>query len=158
MSTFNPQTEAPRITDARVAVIRAEWNNHITSKLAGDAIATLKQNGLKGSDIDIYTVPGTVELTYAAARVMAKTAELDAVIVFGVVIRGDTPHFDYVCESVTQGVTKLNAEGRVPVIFGVLTVDNEQQALDRTGGPAGNKGTEAAQTALKMIEFSRSLD
>ena len=158
MSTFNPQTEAPRITDARVAVIRAEWNNHITSKLANDAIATLQQSGLNKNDIEIYTVPGTVELTYAAARVMAKTAELDAVIVFGVVIRGDTPHFDYVCESVTQGVTKLNAEGHVPVIFGVLTVDNEQQALDRIGGPAGNKGIEAAQTALKMIEFSRSLD
>ena len=158
MSTFNPQTEAPSLTDARVAVIRAEWNNHITSKLANDAIATLQQNGLNGSDIDIYTVPGTVELTYAAAKVMEKTERLDAVIVFGVVIRGDTPHFDYVCESVTQGVTRLNAEGRVPVIFGVLTVDTEQQALDRIGGPAGNKGIEAAQTALKMIAFARSLD
>ena len=98
-------------------------------------------------------VPGTVELTYAASK-MVHSGRYDAVIVFGCVIRGGTPHFDYVCDSVTQGVAMLNAEGKVPVIFGVLTTDDEQQAIDRAGGVLGNKGTEAAEAAIKMCDFS----
>ncbi len=101
-------------------------------------------------------MPGAVELTYAAARVI-EHQHPDAVIVFGAVVRGDTPHFDYVCESVTQGVTLLNSTGDVPVIFGLLTVDNEQQALDRIGGPAGHKGVEAAETAIRMIALASSI-
>ena len=101
-------------------------------------------------------VPGAVELTYAAARVI-EHQHPDAVIVFGAVVRGDTPHFDYVCESVTQGVTLLNSTGDVPVIFGLLTVDNEQQALDRIGGPAGHKGVEVAETAIRMIALASSI-
>jgi 6,7-dimethyl-8-ribityllumazine synthase len=157
MSSSVPTSPLPVIGHgARVAVITAEWNGHITSKLARGAVETLTANGILPSDIISIPVPGAVELTYAAARVI-EHQHPDAVIVFGAVVRGDTPHFDYVCESVTQGVTLLNSTGDVPVIFGLLTVDNEQQALDRIGGPAGHKGVEAAETAIRMIALASSI-
>ncbi len=137
-----------------VAVVRTRWNEQITSLLADGALKTLAD---AGAEADEYVVPGAIELTYAARR-LVDSERYDAVIVLGCVIKGDTPHFDYVCRSVTQGITSLNADGAVPVIFGVLTVLNEQQALDRCGGPAGHKGVEAAQTAMQMVSFSRSLD
>lgn len=137
-----------------VAVVRTRWNEQITTLLASGAVKTLQK---AGADVDEYVVPGAIELTYAAQR-LVDTEMYDAVIVFGCVIKGDTPHFDYVCQSVTQGITSLNADGPVPVIFGVLTVLDEQQALDRCGGPAGHKGIEAAQTAMEMVHFSASLD
>ena len=157
MSSSVPTSPLPVIGHgARVAVITAEWNGHITSKLARGAVETLTANGILPSDIISIPVPGAVELTCAAARVI-EHQHPDAVIVFGAVVRGDTPHFDYVCESVTQGVTLLNSTGDVPVIFGLLTVDNEQQALDRIGGPAGHKGVEAAETAIRMIALASSI-
>ena len=157
MSSSVPTSPLPVIGHgARVAVITAEWNGHITSKLARGAVETLTANGILPSDIISIPVPGAVELTYAAARVI-EHQHPDAVIVFGAVVRGDTPHFDYVCESVTQGVTLLNSTGDVPVIFGLLTVDNEQQALDRIGGPAGHKGVEAAESAIRMIALASSI-
>lgn len=157
MSSSVPTSPLPVIGHgARVAVITAEWNGHITSKLARGAVETLTANGILPSDIISIPAPGAVELTYAAARVI-EHQHPDAVIVFGAVVRGDTPHFDYVCESVTQGVTLLNSTGDVPVIFGLLTVDNEQQALDRIGGPAGHKGVEAAETAIRMIALASSI-
>lgn len=157
MSSSVPTSPLPVIGHgARVAVITAEWNGHITSKLARGAVETLTANGILPSVIISIPVPGAVELTYAAARVI-EHQHPDAVIVFGAVVRGDTPHFDYVCESVTQGVTLLNSTGDVPVIFGLLTVDNEQQALDRIGGPAGHKGVEAAETAIRMIALASSI-
>ena len=137
----------------RVAVVRAQWNSHITSVLADGAVNTLEA---AGAEAEVFEVPGAVELTFAAQSLI-DTVRYDAVIVFGCVIKGDTPHFDYVCQSVTQGVTALNVDSPVPVIFGVLTVLDEQQALDRCGGPAGHKGVEAATTALTMVAFSRSL-
>ena len=137
----------------RVAVVRAQWNSHITSVLADGAVNTLEA---AGAEAEVFEVPGAVELTFAAQSLI-DTERYDAVIVFGCVIKGDTPHFDYVCQSVTQGVTALNVDSPVPVIFGVLTVLDEQQALDRRGGPAGHKGVEAATTALTMVAFSRSL-
>lgn len=151
---YNPLPAAAIDGGACVAVVRTQWNEHITSRLADGAISTLEA---AGADVEQFIVPGAVELTYAAQRLI-DTEAYDAVIVFGCVIKGDTPHFDYVCQSVTQGITSLNADGPVPVIFGVLTVLNEQQALDRCGGPAGHKGIEAAHTALEMIRFSRALD
>lgn len=154
MSTYSPQTDAAATTDARVAIVTAEWNTHITSRLRDEAVATLRSHGLTDESIALYDVPGAVELTYAAARLA--DCGFDAIIVFGCVLRGDTPHFDYVCQSVTQGITDINLKGNAPVIFGVLTVDTEQQAIDRIGGPAGNKGAEAALTALKMIAFDRA--
>ena len=137
----------------RVAVVRAQWNSHITSVLADGDVNTLEA---AGAEAEVFEVPGAVELTFAAQSLI-DTERYDAVIVFGCVIKGDTPHFDYVCQSVTQGVTALNVDSPVPVIFGVLTVLDEQQALDRCGGPAGHKGVEAATTALTMVAFSRSL-
>lgn len=132
MSTYSPQTDAAATTDARVAIVTAEWNTHITSRLRDEAVATLLSHGLTDDRIGLFDVPGAVELTYAAARLAG--CGYDAVIVFGCVLRGDTPHFDYVCQSVTQGVTDINLQGKTPVIFGVLTVDTEQQAIDRIGG------------------------
>ena len=138
----------------RFAIVAAEWNAHITNALTDGAVKLFKSNGVADQDIDIYHVPGTVELTFAASQLI-EASLYDAVIVFGCVIRGGTPHFDYVCQSVTQGITALNADCDTPVIFGVLTVDNEQDAIDRAGGALGNKGTEAAEAAIKMFDFAR---
>lgn len=138
--------------DIRVAIISAEWNSHITDALTEGCVKTLAMHGVSEDMIDIFRVPGAVELTYGASAAI-ETDAFDVVIVFGCVIRGGTPHFDYVCQSVTQGITHLNAECDIPVIFGVLTVDNEQQAIDRIGGIHGHKGEEAAEAALKMHRF-----
>ncbi len=151
-----PQISVTAPDDARIAIVAARWNGHITDALTAGALQVLHLAGVDDSRIDVMRVPGAIELTYAAATLCDTTA-YDAVIVFGCVIRGGTPHFDYVCQSVTQGVTQLNARGETPVIFGVLTVDNERDALDRAGGPLGNKGAEAAEAALDMISFSRTV-
>ncbi|MDE5900921.1 MAG: 6,7-dimethyl-8-ribityllumazine synthase [Muribaculaceae bacterium] len=137
----------------RVAVIRTEWNSHISTLLADGAIKTLEA---AGAEAELFVVPGAVELTFAAQTAI-NSDRFDAVIVHGCVIKGDTPHFDYVCQSVTFGVTELNVDSPIPVIFGVLTVLDQQQALDRCGGPAGHKGIEAAQTALSMVAFNRAM-
>ncbi|MBR6508312.1 MAG: 6,7-dimethyl-8-ribityllumazine synthase [Paludibacteraceae bacterium] len=138
----------------RYAIIVADWNSDITFALAQGAIDTLVKHGVKEDHISVTHVPGTVELTYAAAKMMRKSFRRpDAIIVIGCVIQGDTPHFDYVCQSVTQGVTKLNTKGIVPVIFSVLTTLNKQQALDRAGGKLGNKGVEGAVTAIRMANL-----
>ncbi len=134
----------------RYAIIVADWNSEITYAMAEGAIATLREHGVKEEHITVVHVPGTVELTYAASRQMDDN---DAVIVIGCVIKGDTPHFDYVCQSVTQGVTLLNSEGTTPVIFSVLTTLDKQQALDRAGGKLGNKGVEGAVTAIRMANI-----
>ncbi|MDE5915079.1 MAG: 6,7-dimethyl-8-ribityllumazine synthase [Duncaniella sp.] len=147
----------PKLEDVRIAIAVAEWNGHITSALRDGAVSLLKSNGLKDEDIAVVSVPGAVELTFAASKLI-ETGNFDAVIIIGCVIKGDTPHFDYVCQSVTQGMTSLNADCDIPVIFGVLTVNEEQQALDRAGGALGNKGTEAAETALKMVALNRAVD
>ena len=137
----------------RYAIIVADWNSEITFALAQGAIDTFRKHGVEEENILVQHVPGTVELTYAAARMMEEYADMDAIVVIGCVIQGDTPHFDYVCQSVTQGVTILNAQGNVPVIFSVLTTLNKQQALDRAGGRLGNKGVEGAYTAIRMANL-----
>lgn len=149
---FNAEVDG----NVRVAIIAAEWNGHITSALTEGCIETLRQHGVADDLIDVFHVPGAVELTFAASSVIESGA-FDVVIVFGCVIRGGTPHFEYVCQSVTQGITHLNAECDIPVIFGVLTVDTEQDALDRVGGKHGHKGVEAAEAALKMYQFARDV-
>lgn len=136
----------------RYAVIVADWNSEITFAMAQGAVDTLVKHGVQVDNIDVIHVPGTVELTYGAARIM-KEERVNAVIVIGCVIQGETPHFDYVCQSVTQGVATLNAQGKTPVVFSVLTVLNQQQALDRCGGKLGNKGIEGAYTAMKMANI-----
>lgn len=136
----------------RYAIVVADWNSEITYAMAQGAVDTFLKHGVQADNIDLIHVPGTVELTYGAARIM-KEEHIDAVIVIGCVIQGETPHFDYVCQSVTQGVATLNAQGKVPVIFSVLTVLNQQQALDRCGGKLGNKGVEGAYTAIRMANL-----
>ena len=136
----------------RYAIVVADWNSEITYKMAQGAIDTFVKHGVQEENIDVIHVPGTVELTYGAARIM-REERIDAVVVIVCVIQGETPHFDYVCQSVTQGVAALNAQGKVPVIFSVLTVLNQQQALDRCGGRLGNKGIEGAYTAIRMANL-----
>ncbi len=140
----------------KFAIVVSEWNSNITGALCDGAVNTLLQHGVADNDIIVKTVPGSFELTFGAAAFMNQ-AEVDAIIVLGSVVRGDTPHFDYVCQGVTQGIAQLNAEGDIPVIFGVLTTDNMQQAEERAGGKLGNKGSECAETAIKMINFACSL-
>ena len=136
----------------RYAIVVADWNSEITYLMAQGALETFTKHGVAEENITILHVPGAVELTYGAARIM-KEERVDAIIVIGCVIQGDTPHFDYVCQSVTQGVSTLNVQGKVPVIFSVLTVLNKQQALDRCGGKLGNKGIEGAYTAIRMANL-----
>lgn len=152
MSTFAPISPLPEASDIKVAIVKALWNGHITGALTDSAVDTFKAQGIDNENIDIFEVPGAVELTFAASQLI-ESSMYDAIIVFGCVVRGGTPHFDYVCQSVTQGITALNADCDTPVIFGVLTVDTEQDALDRCGGPMGDKGAEAAESAIRMYDF-----
>ncbi|MBR1929607.1 MAG: 6,7-dimethyl-8-ribityllumazine synthase [Paludibacteraceae bacterium] len=134
----------------RYAIVVAEWNSDITFPMLEGAKKMLLDAGVDESNIIVSYVPGTVELTYGAAEYLN---EVNAVIVIGCVIKGDTPHFDYVCQSVTQGITILNTKDIAPVIFSVLTVLDKQQAIDRAGGKLGNKGTEGAYTAIRMANL-----
>ena len=143
----------PNAENMRFGIVVSEWNSNITGPLLEGAVTTLKKHGAKDENILVQTVPGSFELTFGAKR-LAETKELDAVIVLGCVVRGDTPHFDYVCSGVTQGITELNLMYDIPFIFGLLTTDTMQQSEDRAGGRYGNKGDEAAVTAIKMVNFS----
>lgn len=146
----------PTPADAFVVIAKTEWNAPIIDKLVEGAAHIFKEAGTK---VRVLTVPGAFELPYAIRTYAESNGQMaDAYIVFGAVIRGDTPHFDYVCRGVTDGVMSLNLSLEAPVIFGVLTVDNEQQALERIGGVHGHKGEEAAITALKMIALKRELE
>jgi len=142
----------PEATAMRIGIVVAEWNREITAKLLEGATGALQRHGVDPDNVHVAWVPGSFELTFGAKR-MAEQLAIDAVIVLGCVVRGDTPHFDYVCSSVTQGVTALNVKYDIPFIFGVLTTDNMLQAEERAGGRYGNKGDEAAITAIKMIDF-----
>jgi len=145
---------APGISlkDACVVIVRTEWNANIIDELALGCIRVLRHYGIK--DIQVLTVPGAFEIAFAIKDHWQKTGKKDRPDVFialGCVLRGDTPHFDYVCKAVTDGVVQLNLLLPVPTIFGVLTVDNRQQADERIGGKHGHKGEEAAITAIKMM-------
>ncbi|MBN2485176.1 MAG: 6,7-dimethyl-8-ribityllumazine synthase [Bacteroidales bacterium] len=139
----------PDASDMRFAIVVAEWNHEITFALRDGAVNTLLKHGADEGNILVDYVPGTFELT-AGARAFAQTGKADAIIVLGCVIQGETRHFDFICNGVTQGITQLNTQYDIPFIFGVLTTDNLQQAIDRAGGKHGNKGDEAAITAIKM--------
>ena len=145
-------TPIPDATDMRIGIVVSEWNNHITDKLLEGAVQTLQEHGVGLPKITIKRVPGSFELIYGA-RQMTKNDGFDAVIILGSVIRGETPHFDYICQGVTYGIAHLNASQNIPVIFGLLTTDNLEQALDRCGGKLGNKGSECAIDAIKMAKF-----
>ncbi|HLP06279.1 MAG TPA: 6,7-dimethyl-8-ribityllumazine synthase [Paludibacter sp.] len=142
-----------QVAKQKYAIAVADWNPKITHALLQGAIDGLDENGVSAENINVVHVPGTFELTYAAKNLSA-SHQFAAVIVLGCVIQGDTPHFDYVCQGVTQGISHLNTiDNGCPVIFGVLTTNTLQQALDRAGGVHGNKGVEAAVTAIKMANI-----
>ncbi|MDR3118268.1 MAG: 6,7-dimethyl-8-ribityllumazine synthase [Mediterranea sp.] len=150
-------TSVSNIEQMKFGIVVSEWNSHITGKLLEGTVETLKKHGAKPENILVKTVPGSFELTYGANQLL-ESCELDAVIVLGCVIKGDTPHFDYVCMGVTQGITQLNASSDVPVIYGLITALTMEQAEDRSGGKLGNKGDECAVTAIKMVDFAWSLN
>ncbi len=133
----------------RVGIVLAEWNPEVTQSLYKAAKETLEKYGAKVLTIK---VPGTVELTFGAKHFI-QNSNVNAVIVIGCVIQGETRHFDYVCNSITEGITALNLKYDIPVIFGVLTTNNQQQAIDRAGGKYGNKGIECAIAAIKMAKI-----
>lgn len=144
--------------DACIVIIKTEWNNTFVDKLEEGALRILNQHNI--GKIETLTVPGAFEIPFAIRcywETHQQKNKPDAFIALGAVIQGDTPHFDYVCKAITDGVLQLNLQLPIPTIFGVLTVNNEQQALDRIGGKHGHKGEEAALTALKMMVLQQSL-
>jgi len=147
----------PSAKGMKFGIAVAEWNHSITGALAQGAVDTLVKHGANDYDILIKHVPGTFELSLAG-QFFAEYTDVDAVLLLGCVIQGETRHFDFICQGITQGATQLNLKYNLPFIFGVLTTDNEQQALDRAGGRLGNKGDEAAITAIKMVALQRSME
>jgi 6,7-dimethyl-8-ribityllumazine synthase len=145
----------PALQDAFVVIVKTEWNAHIIDRLEEGCKNVLLANGVRSKTV---VVPGAFEIPFAIKQLQAHgELPVDAFIALGTVIRGDTPHFDYVCKGITDGVMQLNLMLDVPTIFGVLTVENEKQAEERIGGIHGHKGEEAATTAIKMIAFNKSL-
>lgn len=148
--------DAASVPDAaamRFGIVVSEWNVAVTHALLEGALSTLKAHGAKEENLIVCSVPGSFELTFGAARLM-QSGRVDAVIALGCVVRGDTPHFDYVCAGTTQGIAQLNALGNIPVIYGLITTNTMQQAEERSGGRLGNKGDECAVTAIKMVDFA----
>ena len=140
-----------------IVIVKTEWNAHITDELEAGCKRILEAAGVE--NITVLAVPGAVEIPFAINAYVNRAAyQAEAFIALGCIIKGDTPHFEYVCQSVTQGITILNTQLDAPVIFGVLTVNTEEQAKERIGGVHGHKGEEAAMTALKMIALCRALD
>lgn len=156
LSTFEG-TEIPNAKDMKFGIVWAEWNHSITQKLMQGAYDTLIKHGAKAENIVTKTVPGAFELTLGG-QYMAEYGQVDAVICIGCVIQGDTKHFDFICDAVAKGITNLNLQFGKPFIFGVLTVNTQEQAEDRTGGKHGNKGDEAAVTAIKMLALKKSFE
>lgn len=155
LSVYNLES-VPAANGMKFGIVVAEWNYEITGALAQGAVDTLTKHGVDEEDIIVKHVPGTFELPLGG-QYLAEYTQVDAIILIGCVIQGETRHFDFICNGVTQGTTDLNLKYNKPFIFGVLTTDNEQQALDRAGGKLGNKGDEAAVTAIKMVALQKEL-
>jgi len=151
---YNPEN-VPDASAMRFAIIISEWNPEVTEKLEEGVYKTLLKYGAKTENIWMIHVPGSFELIYATRRIIG-SVKPDVIIGLGCIVRGDTPHFDYVCSGITQGYARLNAEGDIPCVFGLLTTDNLQQAIDRSGGKYGNKGNEYAITAIKMAHLANT--
>ena len=141
----------------KVGIIGARFNEFITSKLVGGALDGLKRHDVKEEDIDVAWVPGAFEIPLIASK-MAKSKKYDAVICVGAVIRGSTSHYDYVCSEVSKGIANVSLNSDIPVMFGVLTTDNIEQAIERAGSKAGNKGYECATGAIEMVNLIRALE
>ena len=146
------ETSVPDASNMCFGIVVSEWNKEITGALLKGAVSTLQRHGAIPENIHVKRVPGSFELIYGAHQ-MSRNDGYDAIIVLGSVIRGETPHFDYICSGVTYGIARLNATSAIPVIFGLLTTNDLQQAKDRSGGKRGNKGDECAIDAIKMAKF-----
>ena len=157
LSEYDP-TQVPSGKDYTIGIAVAEWNSEITHALAQGALETLRQYDVKEDNIKLYHVPGSFELTTAADLMLTNDKKMDAVICIGCVIQGETRHFDFICEAVSQGVTNVSIKHGKPVIFSLLTTNDMKQAKDRAGGKHGNKGVEGAVTALKMVAFQKLLE
>jgi 6,7-dimethyl-8-ribityllumazine synthase len=144
------------VQEYKFGIVVAEWNENITNALLQGAIKVLLENGAKEKNIIIATVPGTFELSLGS-QWLAQKSRIDAVIALGCVIQGETRHFDFICQAAAEGITKVNLKYNKPIIFGVLTTDNIEQAEARAGGKHGNKGEEAAATAIKMLGLHKDL-
>lgn len=157
LSDYDP-AQVPAGHEYIIGIVVAEWNREITDALAQGAINTLLQHGVDEENIHLVHVPGSFELTTGADIMLRNDETLDAVICIGCVIQGETRHFDFICEAVSQGLTNVALKHEKPVIFSLLTTNNMQQAIDRAGGCHGNKGVEGAVTALKMIKLQQELE
>lgn len=142
--------------DVRIAIVAGRFNEFITSKLIGGALDVLKRNDVSEENIDIAWVPGAFEIPLITKK-LANTGKYDAIITLGAVIKGSTPHFDYVCAEVSKGVSQISLQSELPVIFGVLTTNNIEEAIERAGTKAGNKGADAAFSAIEMINLIKEI-
>lgn len=156
LSDYDPDL-VPDASKMRFGIVVSDWNHQITSSLLYGAVETLKKHGASENNIVVRHVPGSFELTLGA-QFLAEYDDLDAIICLGCVIQGETPHFSYICQGVTHGITQLNLDYNIPFIFGVLTTLNLDQAKERSGGKYGNKGAEAAITAIKMAALQREME
>ncbi|NMC41551.1 MAG: 6,7-dimethyl-8-ribityllumazine synthase [Bacteroidales bacterium] len=156
LSEYNPD-KVPDASGFRFAIVVSDWNSEITFSLLDGCVTTLKKHGVIEDNIIIKHVPGSFELTMGA-QLMAETEDVDAIICLGCVIQGETPHFTYICQAVSYGITQVSIDYNIPVIFGVLTTNDFSQAKDRAGGRHGNKGDEAAVTARKMAHLKAGID
>lgn len=156
LSDYDPNS-VPPAHEMRFGIVVSDWNKEITFSLLEGAVNTLAKHGVTKDNILIKHVPGSFELPLAG-QFFAEYDDVDGVICLGCVIQGETPHFTYVCQGVTQGIASLNLEYNIPFIFGVLTTSTMQQAIDRAGGKLGNKGDEAAITAIKMAALQAEME
>lgn len=152
LRTSEEDLQVPDASNMCFGIVVAEWNPEITDALLEGCVTTLEKYGADPENVHVKRVPGSFELVYGA-RQLTRNDSYDAVIILGSVIRGETPHFDYICEGVTYGIARLNTTQDIPVIFGLLTTEDLQQAKDRAGGRLGNKGSECAIVAIKMAKF-----
>jgi 6,7-dimethyl-8-ribityllumazine synthase len=155
--TLSPYSSVPSADDMRFGIVVSEWNGEVTEALLKGAVQTLRKAGCAEHNILIKYVPGTMELPLGA-QFFAEYTDVDAVIVLGCVIQGETRHFDFVCSGATQGIMQLQIAWNMPIAFGVLTTDNMEQALARAGGEHGNKGDEAAVTAINMVKLQNEME
>ena len=153
MRTFEGKFDGRNV---KIAIVAGRFNEFITSKLIGGALDVLKRNDVSEENIDIAWVPGAFEIPLIAKK-LANTQKYDAIITLGAVIKGSTPHFDYVCSEVSKGVAQISLQSELPVIFGVLTTNNIEEAIERAGTKAGNKGADAAFTAIEMINLIKEI-
>ncbi len=156
MSEYRPEEGNFNVGPVRIAVVAARWNAEITDGLVEGAVRAFSRHGIEGAALDVFRVPGAFELPLASQRA-ARTGRYNAVVALGCVIRGDTPHFDYVCSETTRGIGEVALQEDLPVAFGLLTTDNLQQSLDRSGDNPENKGEEAALTILELLTVFKQI-